>query len=60
MFNSLYFLKHRVYADLADGYKELDPASDVVQRHKVASRLKEVIKVLEKKADQIDDLKSLL
>lgn len=49
-----------VYADLADRYKELDPASDVVQRHKVASRLKEVIKVLEKKADQIDDLKSLL
>ncbi|OXG22404.1 hypothetical protein C361_03065 [Cryptococcus neoformans Tu259-1] len=49
-----------IYADLADRYKELDPASDVVQRHKVASRLKEVIKVLEKKADQIDDLKSLL
>lgn len=51
---------NRVYADLADRYKELDPASDVVQRHKIASRLKEVIKVLEKKADQIDDLKSLL
>ncbi|ADV24394.1 conserved hypothetical protein [Cryptococcus gattii WM276] len=49
-----------VYADLADRYKELDPASDVVQRHKIANRLKEVIKVLEKKADQIDDLKSLL
>lgn len=54
------FVFNRIYADLADRYKELDPASDVVQRHKVASRLKEVIKVLEKKADQIDDLKSLL
>ncbi|WVF70618.1 hypothetical protein IAT40_005410 [Kwoniella sp. CBS 6097] len=49
-----------IYAELADQYKLLDPASVSAKRHVLADHLKEVIDTLEKKADQIGDLYQLL
>ncbi|WVQ97310.1 hypothetical protein IAU59_004421 [Kwoniella sp. CBS 9459] len=49
-----------IYAELADQYKLLDPASVSAKRHVLADHLKEVIDTLEQKADQIGDLYQLL
>ncbi|WVQ76711.1 hypothetical protein IAR50_006385 [Cryptococcus sp. DSM 104548] len=49
-----------IYVDLATRYKSLDPASDPRKRHLVAKKLKQVIGVLERKGDEVKDLKSLL
>ncbi|OCF33341.1 hypothetical protein I316_05083 [Kwoniella heveanensis BCC8398] len=49
-----------IYAELADQYKLLDPASVSAKRHVLADHLKEVIDTLEQKADQIGDLYHLL
>ncbi|WWC66256.1 uncharacterized protein I206_100157 [Kwoniella pini CBS 10737] len=49
-----------IYSELADQYKLLDPASMSSKRHVLAEHLKEVIDVLEQKADQIGDLYDLL
>nr|XP_018267304.1 uncharacterized protein I303_01289 [Kwoniella dejecticola CBS 10117]OBR89462.1 hypothetical protein I303_01289 [Kwoniella dejecticola CBS 10117] len=49
-----------IYSELADQYKILDPASISSKRHVLAEHLKEVIDVLEQKADQIGDLYELL
>ncbi|KAK8865923.1 hypothetical protein IAR55_001071 [Kwoniella newhampshirensis] len=49
-----------IYAELADQYKVLDPASVSAKRHVLADHLREVIDTLEKKADQIGDLYDLL
>jgi hypothetical protein len=39
----------RIYAELADQYKVLDPASAVAKRHVLAEHLREVIDLLELK-----------
>ncbi|WVQ62201.1 uncharacterized protein L199_000340 [Kwoniella botswanensis] len=49
-----------IYSELADQYKLLDPASISSKRHVLAEHLREVIDVLESKADQIGDLYELL
>nr|XP_019000554.1 uncharacterized protein I203_06972 [Kwoniella mangroviensis CBS 8507]OCF64015.1 hypothetical protein I203_06972 [Kwoniella mangroviensis CBS 8507] len=49
-----------IYSELADQYKLLDPASISSKRHVLAEHLREVIDVLERKADQIGDLYELL
>ncbi|WVR05882.1 hypothetical protein IAU60_002908 [Kwoniella sp. DSM 27419] len=49
-----------IYAELADQYKLLDPASVSAKRHVLAEHLREVIDTLERKADQIGDLYGLL
>ncbi|WWC86246.1 uncharacterized protein L201_001119 [Kwoniella dendrophila CBS 6074] len=50
----------QIYSELADQYKLLDPASISSKRHVLADHLKEVIDILENKADQIGDLYELL
>ncbi|WVO15719.1 hypothetical protein L204_103381 [Cryptococcus depauperatus] len=50
----------RVYTELSDRYKRLDPAADPQKRRALAQRLRDVITILEKKAHQISDLRSLL
>ncbi|RXK35042.1 hypothetical protein M231_07695 [Tremella mesenterica] len=49
-----------IYAELADQYKVLDPASHIAKRHVLADHLREVIDTLEHKADQISALYELL
>ncbi|KZW01501.1 hypothetical protein EXIGLDRAFT_829977 [Exidia glandulosa HHB12029] len=49
-----------LYIDLADQYKLMDAASNVVKRNVVAEQLKEVIDVLERKGDHIAALRDLL
>jgi hypothetical protein len=53
-------LTPRVYAELAEQYKLLDPASALAKRHVLADHLKEVIDTLEAKAGQICALYELL
>ncbi|CED82349.1 cep57 cep57-mt-bd: centrosome microtubule-binding domain protein [Phaffia rhodozyma] len=49
-----------IYTELADQYKQMDPASNVAKRNILAEHLKEVIDNLEQKGDQIASLYSLL
>ncbi|TFY70332.1 hypothetical protein EVG20_g2673 [Dentipellis fragilis] len=50
-----------IYTELADQYKLMDPASNVVKRNVLAEHLREVIDVLEQKVgDQIASLYDLL
>ncbi|TFK23421.1 hypothetical protein FA15DRAFT_620875 [Coprinopsis marcescibilis] len=49
-----------VYVELADGYKEMDAASDVPRRNMLAKHLREVVDILEQKGDQIASLYELL
>ncbi|TFY78466.1 hypothetical protein EWM64_g5546 [Hericium alpestre] len=49
-----------IYTELADQYKLMDPASNVVKRNVLAEHLREVIDVLEQKGDQIASLYDLL
>lgn len=39
----------RIYTELADQYKLMDPASNVVKRNVLAQHLREVIDILEQK-----------
>ncbi|ODN96492.1 hypothetical protein L198_04206 [Cryptococcus wingfieldii CBS 7118] len=48
-----------IYVDLATRYKSLDPASDPRKRHIIAKKLKQAIGVLERKGDEVRDLRSL-
>ena len=41
---------YRIYTELADQYKLMDPASNVVKRNVLAEHLREVIDILEQKA----------
>jgi hypothetical protein len=43
----------RIYAELADQYKVLDPASAVAKRHVLAEHLREVIDLLELKVGYV-------
>ncbi|THH14555.1 hypothetical protein EW146_g5788 [Bondarzewia mesenterica] len=49
-----------IYTELADQYKLMDPASNVVKRNVLAEHLREVIDILEQKGDQIASLYDLL
>ncbi|KAF9031737.1 hypothetical protein BJ165DRAFT_1518238 [Panaeolus papilionaceus] len=49
-----------IYVELADHYKLMDAASDVLRRNTLAKHLKEVVDVLEQKGDQIASLYDLL
>ncbi|EPQ54722.1 hypothetical protein GLOTRDRAFT_139237 [Gloeophyllum trabeum ATCC 11539] len=49
-----------VYVELADQYKDMDPASDVAKRNVLADHLRDVIDILEQKGDQIASLYGLL
>ncbi|KAH9042264.1 hypothetical protein EDB85DRAFT_1918825 [Lactarius pseudohatsudake] len=49
-----------IYTELADQYKVMDPASNVVKRNVLAQHLREVIDVLEQRGDQIASLYDLL
>ncbi|PPQ73164.1 hypothetical protein CVT24_009101 [Panaeolus cyanescens] len=49
-----------IYVELADQYKIMDAASDVLRRNTLAKHLKEVVDVLEQKGDQIASLYDLL
>ncbi|KAA1479615.1 hypothetical protein DENSPDRAFT_855465 [Dentipellis sp. KUC8613] len=49
-----------IYTELADQYKLMDPASNVIKRNVLAEHLREVINVLEQKGDQIASLYDLL
>lgn len=50
----------RIYVELADQYKAMDAASDASKRRLLADHLREIIDVLEQKADQIASLYDLL
>ncbi|KAH9058994.1 hypothetical protein EDB83DRAFT_2548255 [Lactarius deliciosus] len=49
-----------IYTELADQYKVMDAASNVVKRNVLAQHLREVIDVLEQRGDQIASLYDLL
>jgi len=49
-----------IYTELADQYKIMDAASNVVRRNVLAQHLREVIDVLEQRGDQIASLYDLL
>ncbi|KAI9456150.1 hypothetical protein F5148DRAFT_984542 [Russula earlei] len=49
-----------IYTELADQYKMMDAASNVVKRNVLAQHLREVIDVLEQRGDQIASLYDLL
>jgi len=49
-----------IYTELADQYKIMDAASNVVKRNVLAQHLREVIDVLEQRGDQIASLYDLL
>lgn len=49
-----------IYTELADQYKFMDAASNVVKRNVLAQHLREVIDVLEQRGDQIASLYDLL
>jgi len=49
-----------IYCELADQYKLMDGTSNVAKRNVLAEHLTEVIRVLEKKGDQIASLYELL
>ncbi|KAI0061607.1 hypothetical protein BV25DRAFT_1826312 [Artomyces pyxidatus] len=49
-----------IYTELADQYKLMDPASNVVKRNVLAQHLREVIDTLEQRGDQIASLYDLL
>ncbi|KAI0259791.1 hypothetical protein BC834DRAFT_596013 [Gloeopeniophorella convolvens] len=49
-----------IYTELADQYKDMDAASNVVKRNVLAQHLREVIDILEQRGDQIASLYDLL
>ncbi|KAG6872828.1 hypothetical protein C0995_006128 [Termitomyces sp. Mi166 len=44
------FFISRIYVELADQYKDMDPVSDVARRNLLAKHLREVVDILEQKA----------
>ncbi|KAI0755192.1 hypothetical protein C8Q80DRAFT_1248305 [Daedaleopsis nitida] len=49
-----------IYVELADQYKDMDPASNVPKRNVLADHLREMIDILEQKGNQIASLYDLL
>ncbi|PVF98469.1 hypothetical protein CPB86DRAFT_758402 [Serendipita vermifera] len=49
-----------IYVELADQYKAMDAASEMIKRNLLANHLREVIDILEQKGDQIASLYDLL
>ncbi|KAG6836257.1 hypothetical protein H0H93_009733 [Arthromyces matolae] len=54
------FVHFRIYVELAEQYKDMDPVSDVKRRNLLAKHLREVVDILEQKGDQIAALYDLL
>lgn len=45
----LKYCLHRIYIELADQYKDIDPVTNVAKRNVLAEHLREVIDILEQK-----------
>lgn len=53
-------ITYRIYVELADQYKDIDPVSNVAKRNVLAEHLRDVIDILEQKVRHIRKLHCII